>query len=436
MDWKVLGIEETKDKAAITAAYREKLKSVNPEDRPDEFMALRENYEEALRLADAEERPVIDDNSPLGLWKKELKDIYEDLSRRTSLPEWEKLLSEDVCVAIDSRADCEKAMLEYFMTYFYVPQHIWIYLDSEFSFLDRLGELYETYPKDFVDYIIVNGVKLKERLPYDLFYPGKNGLDADEYVKLFNKACRTPWEEMGSVFEELDNLSESHPYGDTLKLRFRMHVENIDLFEEMKRISEEHPGNGYLCMEIAEEYYGKEEWSLCEEYCRKALECTDDKMHAKRLLSYSLAKQERFVDAIKILHEMMGDVGGDRKQLYELADLRKEWNESLISKYEKELEERPDDNKLILDLTWCYLQNERNEDSIKLSERIDENAHDVFDYNNLMSQIYLTAGEAEKALPCLDKLVAYLRGLKPDGKAETDRRISRLQEMMARRAAC
>ena len=42
MDWTLLGIEETKDKEAITAAYREKLKGINPEDRPEEFMALRE----------------------------------------------------------------------------------------------------------------------------------------------------------------------------------------------------------------------------------------------------------------------------------------------------------------------------------------------------------------------------------------------------------
>ena len=80
MDWRVLGIEETKDKVAITAAYREKLKNINPEDKPEEFMALRESYEVALKLADEDAAPVEEDKSPLGLWKKELKDIYVDLS--------------------------------------------------------------------------------------------------------------------------------------------------------------------------------------------------------------------------------------------------------------------------------------------------------------------------------------------------------------------
>ncbi len=436
MDWKILGIEETKDKAAITAAYREKLKSVNPEDKPEEFMALRESYEEALKLADAEEKPTEVDNSPLGLWKQELKEIYEDLSRRCDVEEWKRLVSEDICVAIDTRADCEKAMLEYFMTYYYVPQKVWIYLDSEFSFLDRLEELYEHYPKDFIDYIIVNGVKLGERLPYELFYPGKNGLDSDEYIKLFNKACRTPWQEMGAVFEDISKLSEGHPYGDSLKLRWRMHMEDVDLFGDMQKLCSEYPQNGYLVMEMAEEYYGKEQWVLCEECCRKAIELDDDKPHAKRLLSYSLAKQERFEDAIKILHEMMSDAGGDRKQLYELAELRKEWNTSLIEKYEKTLDADPGDSKTRLDLAWAYLQNDRNEEAAKIAEGIKEEDHDVFDYNNLMSQIYLSVRNAAAALPCLEKLVAYLKELKPDGTAETDRRIKRLQEMMARRAAC
>ncbi len=435
MDWNVLGIEATKNKEAITAAYREKLKEINPEDKPEEFMALRECYEEALRLANEEEKPVEEDNSPLGLWKKELRGIYEDLGKRTDLECWKKLLSEDICMAIDTRADCEKAMLEFFMSFYYIPQEIWLYLDSEFSFLDRVEELYEKYPKDFIDYVIVNGVKMGERLPYKLFYPGKNGTDADEYIKLFNKACRTPWEEMQAVFDDIAKLSENHPYGDSLKLRFLMETEKSDRFEEMDALCSRYPESGYLLMDIAEEYYGREEWAKCEEYCRKALKLDDDKAHGKRLLSYSLAKQEKYTDAIKIIHDMMNDAEGDRRQLYDLADLRKEWNMSLIEKYEKELSENENDSKLILDLAWCYLQNDRFDDALKLADRIKEEDHDIFDYNNFMSQIYLMEKKYEDAVVCLDKLVAYLKELRPDGTEETDRRIARLQEMMARRAA-
>ncbi len=436
MDWNILGIEETKDKAAITAAYREKLKTVNPEDSPEEFMALRESYEEALKLADEEEKPKEEDNSPLGLWKKELSDIYEDLGRRIDVSEWTRLMNEDICLALDTRADCEEAMLAFFMEHFHVPQKVWIYLDSEFSFIERKEELYEKYPKDFVDYVIINGIKLGERLPYSLFYPGKSGKDSDTYISLFNKASRTPWAEEGPVFDEMNKLSERHPYGDTMMIRCRMDTENIDLMDDLKAVSDKYPGDGYLIMEVAEAMYGKERWSECEEWCQKVSKDDPDYYHSLRLRSYSLAKQEKFEDAIKVLHIMMSEAGGDRKQLYELSELRKEWNQSLITKYEEELKERPDDDHLLFDLAWCYLQNDRNEDCLKLAEKIKEDSLDVFDYNNLMGQTYLSLSRPLDALPCIEKLIDYLKDLKPDGTEETDRRISRFQEMNARRAAC
>lgn len=52
MNWTLLGIEPTKDKKAITVAYRAKLAHTNPEDKPNEFKALRAAYEEALKLAE------------------------------------------------------------------------------------------------------------------------------------------------------------------------------------------------------------------------------------------------------------------------------------------------------------------------------------------------------------------------------------------------
>lgn len=47
MNWMILGIEPTKDKKAITAAYRAQLAHTNSEDKPEEFKALRATYEEA-----------------------------------------------------------------------------------------------------------------------------------------------------------------------------------------------------------------------------------------------------------------------------------------------------------------------------------------------------------------------------------------------------
>ena len=52
MDWFILGIQPTKDKKVIADAYRQKLRQTNPEDKPEEFKALRLAYEEALVYAE------------------------------------------------------------------------------------------------------------------------------------------------------------------------------------------------------------------------------------------------------------------------------------------------------------------------------------------------------------------------------------------------
>lgn len=77
MNWLLLGIEQTKDKKAITMAYRNQLKNTNPEDKPEEFKALRSAYEEALRLADLNEE-ITADTTPVGLWTEQMKALYAD----------------------------------------------------------------------------------------------------------------------------------------------------------------------------------------------------------------------------------------------------------------------------------------------------------------------------------------------------------------------
>ena len=54
--WNILGIGETADKEELKNAYRNRLKTVNPEDDPEGFKELRAAYEEALRLSESPEK--------------------------------------------------------------------------------------------------------------------------------------------------------------------------------------------------------------------------------------------------------------------------------------------------------------------------------------------------------------------------------------------
>ena len=115
MDWSILGLDPTKDKKAITAAYRARLKQTNPEDKPEEFKALRAAYEEAIRLADQADQPEERDESPLGLWKERLNALYADFAARLQPENWKALLSDDVCIGLDSRPQAEEALLRKLM---------------------------------------------------------------------------------------------------------------------------------------------------------------------------------------------------------------------------------------------------------------------------------------------------------------------------------
>ena len=75
MNWSILGIEPTKDKKAITAAYRQRLRTTNPEDKPEEFKALRAAYEEALALADKQDAPQPADDTPVGRWIAKVESV-------------------------------------------------------------------------------------------------------------------------------------------------------------------------------------------------------------------------------------------------------------------------------------------------------------------------------------------------------------------------
>ena len=82
MNWLISGIEPTKDKKTITAAYRQKLRQTNPEDKPEEFKALRAAYEEAMVLADKEEAESALDESSVGLWMEAVGKLYDDFASR------------------------------------------------------------------------------------------------------------------------------------------------------------------------------------------------------------------------------------------------------------------------------------------------------------------------------------------------------------------
>ena len=437
MNWYLLGIEETKDKARITAAYRAQLAKVNPEDKPEEFKALRAAYEEALRLADREEAAPARDESPVGLWMERVRGLYSDFPARIDPENWRTLLREDVCVGLDSRASAEEALLQFLTQNFYLPQEVWQVLDAAFSWVERRSELYENFPKDFVDYAIINGIRYPNTLPYALFIPGKDAAACDEYRRIYYQANQSSNEELPPLLDKLKALPEGHPYGDLLSYRLMLAQGEIEEGRAgYRRLAERYPDDVKLVLEWAVQCRNAGNLAEAEENARHVLSLRPEAVQARELLAQCLAQQQRLEEAKEQVFRLMDAAGGDQKRIFELRKMVEEWNETLVSQWEAHLQTNPEDDVILAKLAWCYLQNDRDQDALSLCQRISPRYEDRYDYHNLYAKTTYAMGDYAAALPHLQEAEALLRVMNPDGTDKTAQRIASLPEKIQMQGSC
>lgn len=437
MDWFVLGIEPTKDKKAITAAYRQKLRQTNPEDKPEEFKALRAAYEEALALADQNDMDAVCDESPVGLWTEAVSALYRNFSARIDPEQWKKLLQKDVCIALDTRAAAEESLLKFLMENYYLPMSVWTVLDETFRFSERVEELYESYPREFVDHAIMKGLRLEPVLAYELFVPGMNGADCDAYRRLYIQANQTDIAEIGPILEQMDALSERHPYGEALRCRFWMETGRKEAGKDgFRKLAEDYPDNAQLTLAWAELCLEDENIQEAESISRRILDADPGHISAKNTLAQCLAKQGLYHEAKELTYEMMHSCGGDPVMMEQFAEQMKAWNEKLILERKERFTACPDDAENAMELAWCYAQNERVEEAMELALKISPDNADPFTYHNLMGKLYHNQADFSEALKHLKIVEQLIRKLTPDGTKETEKRLSRLPEMLQIQGNC
>ena len=437
MNWSLLGIEPTKDKKTIIIAYRARLKQTNPEDKPEEFKALRAAYEEALMLAEQETEEPIRDESPVGLWMEQVRRLYDDFARRIQPENWVDLLADDICSALDTRPLAEAALLNFLTQDYFIPQCVWQVFDRTFSWTERKSELYESYPRDFVDYAVMNGIRYSGTLPYDLFTPGINGKGCDEYRRLYYQATQKPLLEAASILEEMNSLSEQHPYGKLLTYLFM--IENGESEQGLSgchKLAENYPQDAKLQLDWAAQCMNMSNWADGERYARRALALFSDSIHAKQMLATCLANQGQYESAKELLFQLMDAAGGDQMRINELHQMIQEWNENLIQDWESQLLTDSENMELRMKLAWCYLQNNKADEALALCQNIDPNHVDSYEYHNLFAKVSYSLRDYATALPHLQETEKILRTLVPDGTKETEKRLKSLPEKLQIQGSC
>ena len=85
--WNILEIEPTDDVEEILAAYRKKLVVTNPEDDQEGFMALKEAYDEAIRLAEGGDEEEAEEE--LSETMAKVDELYKDITKRVDTSLWD-----------------------------------------------------------------------------------------------------------------------------------------------------------------------------------------------------------------------------------------------------------------------------------------------------------------------------------------------------------
>lgn len=423
--WKVLGIEETKDKDILKNAYRQKLTGVNPEDNPQGFMELRQAYEEAVRLADAE-KPEEEPSAMTPLLHA-IEELYRDFSRRISLEAWERLTNRDEFVALDTSEEAFGTLFHFLMSNFYLPQRIWKYLVELFDIEERKKELSETFPEDFVNYVL-NNAEYEDLINYDLFDGDASDYDTyiQKYYHLDAAIRRRDFEQQAAYIGELEALDAYHPYLELCKIRREIQLMNEELERRMEMQSE--GGNEVQRPELSDVF--AEQLQELQERAERLRQdvpsdifliniCGDvsvarkDYEEAKRYYDMSL---EIAPDNYNVKGEQagillyMGEYGKSRDIYMELLRINHydnnvragmiRANEGLLREFEEKLRENPEDNKIRLEMAWSYYQSYRFHEAIDILSCFEPDEDMICEYNNVKGRTYLCLSEYENALQC------------------------------------
>ncbi len=434
MFWKILKIEPTTDRSTIRNAYRSLLADTNPEDKPEEFKQLREAYEQAM--AYAQEHDENQEKTPVEKWRDELSALYDDFQKRIQLAEWQKLLNEKVCLSIDTRMECEEVLLRFLMDTYLLPHEVWVYLDSQFSWKDRVDELYEKYPRDFIDYVIINGINFDDALPLHMFKPGLDGEACQKYINLYFQIYENEDHQKGKEAGwQMLSLPESHPYGTARMLCVRIDDGDATALDELVKLQNQYPGNLHIGNLLARNLLNAERYDECLTLTEQLEKEEPDNVMIRWYKAHCLFATGKHHDAIEQLNRLIRENGANAQMQYDINKKRQEWNETYIKELEQKLAENPKDNDVLSDLGWAYLENEMKEEARKTIEAISEDYEDRFDYYNINSALAMDNDLYEEAILLLEKLVEVAAGL-PEDTEKNQIRKKRIGEIWMRIGYC
>lgn len=395
----ILGIGENAQEKEIRDAYRERLAVTNPEDNPEGFKRLRQAYEEALELlrSPREEKQEQEDTSESGRWVAQAAKLYGTLDGRQDIGAWRALFSQDIYLSLDGEEQCQEKLLVFLMSHYKLPTEIWNLLEEKLEIRKNQSRLKEKFPADFIDYLI-NCVTRGEEVEFSQFEGPRDG-DYDSFLQCYDNCWRALQEKnleyAAQLLAESDRMGIRHPCMEVCRAHYLQAdsrpQEALEIMREQRDKFPEDELIGFNLAQMLWEMGQKEEAAAIFERIK---EHNDKHYTANLRLSQWYHEQGDDQRAKKCAEEVLS-VGYDDA----FHQLLKEINAGLEKDLEKKIKQdyTPED---VLELGWCYLQDERFSAGIRYVKEIENRVPEgrTEEYLGLMTKLYREAAEYEKSL--------------------------------------
>ncbi len=415
--WKVLGIEPTSNEQEIKEAYRTKLTATHPEDHPEEFKILRVAYEEAIKSVHNQSMTSVFVKSPIDIWISKVEQVYCILSKRIDLSLWEMLLQEEICLAFDTSDLARNRLLEFLSEHYYLPRPIWQLIDRTFLLQENEEALCDILPPNFIRYVI-HQINNDSHIEWKAF-KSEDEADYDTYIinyfKLIEALNNKDEEGYKLLLSQLVSLGIEYIYLDVQKLRYALWK------EDKERVI--HLAEKIIDSEIKDEYslyfLGEVDWLNARyeeayEKWQKILVKDPNHYYAKLgIVKYEVLKKsyKKAKDKIyKLIHEF-----GSSDELEKVIE---DINEKYVPQLQQQLKENTEDQELLIELGWCYLQQEKLAECATLLGSFTPTDQYIGDYYNLSGKSALANKDYRGALPRLKKWLEAIIDLEDDGMTE------------------
>ena len=381
--WNILGITPTSDEDVIKTAYRGKLVSVNPEEDPEGFKKLRQAYEEAVSWAKKAKKK----KNPLEQWMYEIEQIYENFYRRIDADEWEEIFENEICTDLDTAEEARLEITRFLMGHYFLPQFVWKRVWDVFEFEEEREMIAEKISNDFITYIQYRGEN-EDYYDYQL-YEGPVDGDYDAYMKNINMLKTLmddeKYEEAKPLVEKVEASEITHPYAKMEVLKYYLAKEDPRWEKLLLELREELYEDPFLTELEGELLCRQGKYEEAKEVFEQVLSQVKDHQGATRKLVEIHQKLGEYEQAKKICLDVLEDKIPDERICLAMVEINKE----LIRQW-KDREDKQ------MDVAWCYYQNQKFDQSLKVLRKLKPEGEIEFDYYNLIARVLLETGDYEE----------------------------------------